>query len=204
MIQSIDLSGTQQASSDHELLRACLQQVVNQPFLHFRFSYGDELSLHFGSPRQYASQRLKHLSKGSYIIAVRASNWFLGVANPPSIIVGAADLSTNGSSTPVSKQQLETSTFVTQVARILAVDTVLYSSGPHSRSAFALTLLLSDGASLFIRPDLDDPADESDDESDDIADWEIFTPHERCIKVGPGLQWAYVNTRRAPGSRTPT
>jgi hypothetical protein len=200
MLQSIDLSGTEHKSSDHQLLRAYLQQLANQPFLHFRFSYGDELSLHFGSPRKYASTRLKHLSKGSYIIAARASNWFLGVATPPSIIFGVSSLSTSGrSSTPVSKQQLETSNFVKQGARILALDPILFSPGPHSRSGFALALLLSDGSSLSICPNLDEPVDESD----DVADWEVFTPYERCIEVGPGLQWAYVNTRAKPSSKTP-
>lgn len=199
MLQSIDLSGTQHKTSDHQLLRAYLQQLANQPFLHFRFSYGDELSLHFGSPRKYASKRLRHLSKGSYIIAARASNWFLGVASPPSIIVGASDFSTSGpSTTPVSKQELETSAFVKQGARILALDAILFSSGPHSRPGFALTLLLSDGSSFSIRPNLDEPVDETD----DVADWEVFTPYERCIEVGPGLQWAYVNTRATPSSKT--
>ena len=177
---------------------AYLQQLANQPFLHFRFSYGDELSLHFGSPRSYSSPRLKHLSKGSYIIAARASNWFLGVANPPTTIMGTCDNSTKSPSrtNPLSKQQLEASRFVKQGARILAADPILYTSGSHAHSGFALALLLSDGSSFFICPNLDDPIQEDD----DLSDWEVFTPHERCIEVGPGVKWSYVNTRdKTPG-----
>lgn len=200
MLQSIDLSGTERESSDHQLLRAYLQQLANQPFLHFRFLYGDELSLHFGSPRSYASKRLKHLCKGSYIIAARASQWFLRVAEPPSIIVGAPDNSaTAGNIAPISKQPIKTGKFVKQGARIVMADPILCSAAHGSCSGFALAILLSDGSSLLVRPDIDEPMNESD----DIADWEVFTPYERCVQVGPGLRWAYVNTRTTPSNETP-
>jgi len=65
----------------------------------------------------------------------------------------------------------------------LAAGAVLFSSGPRARARFALTVLLSDGASLFVRPNLD----EAIDEGDQVADWEVFTPYERCLEVGPGL-----------------
>lgn len=192
MLQSIDLTGTQQANADLELLRAYLQQLVNQPFLHFRFSYGDELSLHFGSPRKYASKRLAHLSKGSYIIAARASNWYLSVTNPPTMIVGRSNMLAAAASTmPVTKQQLESSTFVQKGARIVAMDAVAVSSATQSRSGYALTILLSDGTSLSIAPDVDEALGEDD----NIADWEIFTPYERRIVAGPGLQWSYSSTK---------
>jgi len=193
MLQSVDLLAVQRKSSDQSVLRAYLQQLVGQPFLHFRFSYGDELSLHFGSPRSYSSRRLKHLTKGSYIVAARASNWFLGATDPPATIMGTSDNSTSlpGGAQPVSKAQLETSSFVKQGARILAADPILYASASHSHTGFALVLLLSDGSTFFICPSLDDPVQEDD----VVSDWEVFTPHERCIEVGPGLQWSYVDTR---------
>ena len=40
-----------------------LQQLVGEPFLHLRFSYGDELALHFGAARPYDSPRMKGHSK---------------------------------------------------------------------------------------------------------------------------------------------
>jgi len=192
MLQSVDLLTVQRESSDQPLLRAYLQQLVGQPFLHFRFSYGDELSLHFGSPRSYSSRRLKHLQKGSCIVAARASNWFLGVTDPPATIMGTSGNSTSlpDGIQPVSKQRLETSSFVKQGARILAADPIVYASASHAHTGFALVLFLSDGATFFICPSLDDPVQEDD----GVSDWEVFTPHQRCIEVGPGVQWSYVNT----------
>lgn len=197
MLQSVDLRGIQPESSDRRLLRAYLQQLAGQPFLHFRFSYGDELSLHFGSPRRYPSPRLKDLRKGSYIIASRASSWYLLIDDPPSAIAGTCDdspIATTGTE-PLTKERLETAGFVKQGARILAADVVVF---PSARAGFALTLVLSDGSRFLIRPNLDDPI-----QDDDPADWEVFTPYDRCIEVGPGLQWAYVDTRAASEEKKP-
>ena len=73
MLATVDLRGVQTRSADSELLQAYLQQMVGQPFLHFRFSYGDELNLHLGQPRPYSSPKLAHLVKGSYVLGARAS-----------------------------------------------------------------------------------------------------------------------------------
>lgn len=190
MLQSVDLLAVESTSSDQQLLRAYLQQLANQPFLQFRFSYGDELSLHFGSPRSYSSARLKHLNKGSYIIAARASNWFLRTAEPPRAIMGTSDPASSDQES-LTKEDLETSSFVRQGARILAAEPILYTSGSDAAAGFALSLLLSDGTSFFLCPNLDSPIQEEE----PLCDWEVFTLYERCLEVGPGLQWAYVDTR---------
>jgi len=65
MISFVDLRATRERSADYLELRAYLQQLVGQPFLFLRFSYGDELTLHVGQPTQYRSSRLTHLARGS-------------------------------------------------------------------------------------------------------------------------------------------
>ena len=30
----------------------------------------------------------------------------------------------------------------------------------------------------------------------EIADWELLTPHQRILTVGPGLRWSYVDSTR--------
>lgn len=97
----------------------------------------------------------------------------------------------NGATT-LTKQDLEGSSFVKQGARILAAEPIATNSDGQSPYGFALSLLMSDGSGLFIYPNSDGPT-QSD---DDIADWEVFTPHGRCLEVGPGMRWSYIDARK--------
>src|SRR5436305_1312348 len=91
MLGAIDLQTVQQKSTDPVALQMVLQQLIGQPFLQLRFSYGDELNLHFGQPREYSSPKMKHLIKGSYILGTRASNWHLRPSAPPMLIIGSKE-----------------------------------------------------------------------------------------------------------------
>jgi hypothetical protein len=202
MIGVIDLHNIRSKSGDLFGLRAYLQQLVGQPFLHFRFSYGDELSLHLGQPRQYASPKLKHLVQGSYVIATRASQWLLRSNSPPRVLVGSED---NGKPLPddlkpITKQDVETSDLVQRGARIVFAEAVMMGPPQTSVFGFGLSVLLSDGSSLLIVPEAVEQPQSQDEE---LADWEVFTPHDRYLRVGPGAHWSYLPSRNtADSSRT--
>src|SRR4051794_33474143 len=121
MVGMIDLRDVQEKSADAVQLQAYLQQLVGQPFLQFHFSYGDELSLHFGPPVPSSSPRLKGLVRGSYILGTRASDWFLRTESPPVIVLGSkADPSrVSGNLKPLSKQELENGDLVRRGARVV-------------------------------------------------------------------------------------
>lgn len=85
MLATVDLRGVQTESSDQVLLNAYLQQLIGEPFLHCRFSYGNELTLHFGQPREPQSKKLKHLVVGSFILGARASDWYLKTTTIPAV-----------------------------------------------------------------------------------------------------------------------
>src|SRR5262249_12124170 len=65
MVGTVDLQSTcESTSEDVSGLWTYLQQIVGQPFLFFRQSYGDELTLHLGTLREVASPKLRRRRRG--------------------------------------------------------------------------------------------------------------------------------------------
>jgi hypothetical protein len=57
---------------------------------------------------------------------------------------------------------------------------------------FGLSLGFSDQSRLMLRP-LPAGLDNGDpDDFPPVADWELFTPFKRYLRVGPGSKWAYL------------
>lgn len=193
MIASFDLRAVRKASSSHAALRACLQQLVGQPFLLLRFAYADEFTLHFGPARKYRSPKLAHLERGSYIIAARASSWFLNTRSPPAVIFGSEQALTLPARdrAELTPETLERSGRLRRGARITAIDAIRLGTR-RLAYGFGLSLLLDDGSSLVIEPP---PPNRASRTIRGIADWEVFTPHERYLRIGPGLQWSYLESR---------
>ncbi len=206
MLLSVDLCGVETKSADFLLLQAYLQQLVGQPFLHFRFSYGDEFSLHFGQPRPYSTPKLKHLVKGSYILGTRASGWFLRSESPPVVVLGAKELEPHHAPglKLLSKEALEKSEVVHRGARIVVASAVSFSlplpgGFPGAPGiGYGLSLYLSDGSSIQIAPESVEPLPLAE---NDIADWELFTPYDRYLRVGPGVWWSYLPSRPTVASQ---
>lgn len=197
MMLRVDLHGVEEKATDLRVLQAYLQQLIGQPFLHFRFSYGDELSLHFGQPRPYESPRMKHLFKGSYILGTRASRWYLRSESHAAVVIGSDEFLPPQASTlrVLTKQELESGELVQRGARIVVASGIpLAGASPGTAlSSYGLTLSLSDGSSLVIAPEA---AASVAPEEEASADWELFTPYERYLRVGPGLQWSYLPSRQ--------
>jgi hypothetical protein len=201
MLATIALQGVREKSTDPDLLQAYLQQLVGQPFLQFRFSYGDELSLHFGQPRAYDSPRMKHLLKGSYILGTRASHWYLRSASPTRLVLGCgAEQGPPGPDLqPLTKQDLETADLVKPGARIVLAAAFPITFPGTAAIGFGLSLLLSDGSSFLITPEA---LAASQPEEEALADWELFTPYERYLRVGPGVEWSYLPSRHPAPPQT--
>ena len=194
MIARVDLHATVESASGHDRLRMYLQQLVGQPFLLLRFSYGDELTVHLGEPRQYRSPKMSDSKKGSYIVAARASSWFLKTGSPPRVMAGLSRPIPFRSKdlvhlTPV---QAEKSESLKIGARVLCAEVFAFSEGRDTADAFGLAVLLEEGASLLILPSA---TSRRGTQLADVADWEVFTPHERYLRVGPGLRWSYLPSR---------
>ena len=199
MLGTVDFSGIQPDCTDHFLLEVYLQQLVGQPLLHFRFSYGDELTVHFGEPRPYSSAKLKHLIKGSYILGTRASNWYLTTVAPPMVLIGTQDstLHTTTNLQPLSKQDLESAPLISPGTRVHSATVLAVGNPTSSGQGYRLSIMFTDGAVLRVSPEF---AEKPADAENTIADWELLTCHDRYLRAGPGWYWSYSVSRNQGGA----
>jgi hypothetical protein len=189
MIELLDFQVIKESSEDPNELTVLLTQLLGQPFLFFRVSYGDELALHLGESREYSHPKMKHLRKGSYILSARASAWYMRPDSQPIMYAGAGDLTDDATSVSqkVDIREIESRPLVKPGEVVARVDLLPSSDG------FGLALVLSDRSTLIIVPPSAPPSmDADDDEEDNVADWELFTPYHRYLRVGPGPRWAYL------------
>ena len=191
MLGTIDFRGTHQASDDGFMLEVAVQQLVGQPFLHFRFSYCDELTVHFGEAKAYSSPRMKHLTKGSYVLTLRASDWYLTAAGRPVLLLGGSEESDPAAQgiTLLTPDAVERADYIKRGAIVTSVII------PNHVNGFALSIAFSDGALLRVSPSGTQLRNTSD-PNDDVADWELFTPYQRVLTVGPGWRWCYLPSRK--------
>jgi hypothetical protein len=198
MVATIDLRSTCESScGDLSGLWSYLQQLVGQPFLFFRESYGDELTLHLGTPREPASPKLRLRIRGSYVLTLRGSIWSIlsgthsdltftdPCLKPETAYARQLELAELEKNSPV-----ESGTPVELVRPFLS----------DATGGFGLLLVFADQSRLMIRPSPISLPDTNADELPEIADWELFTPYGRYLRVGPGPTWAYLPS----GSREAT
>ena len=178
-------------------LNIYLSQLIGEPFLFLKVSYGNELTLHFGTPREAKSSKLKDRTRGSYILSARGSAWRLKSEVASQLVVGG--LSDPGIASwlekPISKENLEEGKYITSGARVVAANAFVAPSG-----GFALLLVLSDDTSFILLPTDPELAfeglpDDMPDKIDYVADWELLTPHGYYLRVGPWLKWEYIPSR---------
>jgi len=178
-----------------------LQLLVGEPFLFARISYGDELTLHFGSKREARNARLREmgLQYGSVILSARGSGWHLKSGVQPVIVTTLLSREFMERAALISKEELSTREFVARGARVLSAAPVPV---PYPTNAVGLSLDLSDGSALFVVPDGD--GGEEDDTDPDwaearatappLSDWELSTPRG-TLRVGPGRSWRFEESR---------
>jgi hypothetical protein len=165
-------------SQDNRDLAAYLLQLQGEPFRFFRFSFGDELTLHFGDLHPARSPKLKGRLYGAFILGVRASQWLLKFGKPGMVASQGERVET------ISKEELETKELIVPDSRVIR--TTPFTIQPQA--AFGLEIALSDGSLLVIVPSAETEA--KDDDLPEIADWELLSPSGR-LQAGPGLQWSF-------------
>lgn len=159
-------------------LQERLQFLVGQPFLHFRFSYGDELMIHLGAPHPYRWN--SKLTKGSFVIGSRASHWV--VQNPPFIYYEEADGEEDDNRRSITPQMFEGSHLITPGAQVSVVKVI------PLETSWGLALAFTDGSSVMILPSGDQC---------ELSDWEVFAPDGIYLEIGPGLEWNNLDSTEA-------
>ena len=204
MIELIDLKEIRHDGSDLSDLQAMLKQLVGQPFLFFRVSYGDELRFHLGDLQSDSNPRMRGRTKGSYIVGARASLWMVYSA-PQHVLATSDDDRARPSETQAVARWVDIKTIET--GGFITPGSIITSAGAdHSAPGFSLRLHFSDGSTAYTRPAPDPDEVEPDGEEGspdvgglDIPDWEVLTTHQRILKVGPGPRWSYLDsTRKRP------
>lgn len=168
-----------------------LQQLLGEPFLFFRFSYGNELNIHLGTPVERKNPKLKNQVRGSYVISARGSLWVMVAVEKGSLVLSDAPQQIGAAPWKrVSETDLEKSPQITAGSQV-----VWALPYPDDLSGgIGLALGFSDQTRFIVRPEPTsaDVAEPPREELPEIADWEMYTPLGRYLKVGPGKKWAYL------------
>ncbi len=193
-------------STSRSDLNAYLQQIVGQPLLDIRFTYGEELTLHFGVAQPDALPWQSKAVWGSYLVTTRGSAWVLSTPSPHARVFASNPLS--GAATPCGRSA-ETSLMEAESVRLRGAlivraeaTSIEQPPPPPSAVGFVLRLHLSEGSSFVVLPAVDDE-DDGEDLGEPVADWEVVTPHGKFLRVGPGLQWAYLDSATEADTASP-
>ncbi len=187
MIELIDLARTRLSSEDADDLRSLLKLLVNQPFIEFRVSYGDELQIHLGEERLCEHPRRRGTVMGTYVVTTRASSWSLLSGTQSVLITSDPEVETSTEAREASPNQKEIHV-IESTSYIAPRSTVRAASPFATKYGFGLSLKFADSSEFFLVPSAPEPGDAED----PIADWEVLTPSEHLLKAGPGLTWSYL------------
>jgi hypothetical protein len=204
MISAFNLRDIQEpVEGDLGALNLYLQQIVGQPFLFFRESYGHELTIHLGHPKERKSPRLQNRVRGSYVLTVRGSLWTMVAAEKGVLILSDPPKELNGAALKeLSFDELQQTPLISPETNVVWATAFDDLSG-----GIALALGFSDHGRFIIRPapQYPDEVGSEDGELPEIADWEIYTPIDRYLRVGPGQKWAYLpSTSKDSNRATPS
>jgi hypothetical protein len=185
-----------------------LLQLVGEPFLFVRRSYGDEVVLHFGDrmlgparTTKYGEFRYEH---GTYSLCLRGSAWVIKAGHSPSVITGGlqADLG-EVLGEPTRPANVATEVTMTPGARVTAVIPFPVERPPVK--GIGVRIELSDGSSVIAVPTPDEPHEPAPEGATlyEIADWELRTPHG-TLQIGPGMKWHFAIPRDITSPHTGT
>lgn len=179
---------------DDELseLDVILFQLVGQPFLFLRPSYGGELTIHFGIPKETRSPKLKRRVRGSYVLTTRCSAWFVSGIDM-AMLSNPAAFGIKRSESELKKIDLSAIESVSVSMIQPGMKVVSASTFPDESGGVSVVLGFSDQTRIMVKPEpahLEPTQKDDGEELPDLADWELFTPG-RHLKVGPGQLWSY-------------
>ncbi len=151
-----------------------MKGILGQRCWSVTFAYGGELHLHFG---KRIPSRIRGQNRGSWILATCGTSW---VINTPHGEI-------------VSKNHTEDK--LADQIKVLERRTV--SNMGFDPFTGHLWLSFDDGYAFHLTPS-------AEDDKCDVPYWEIFTPDNMLIAVGPRDQWSYTRSDVVPrqGSRS--
>lgn len=159
-------------SSDLGVVHTIVDRLIGKTCWQVRFSYGDELTLHFGDRVSYAQPSMANMEKGSWILGTRGTSWQLSRA--PNCIV-------NSDATPEIMRE-----------NVLQIEGLALMALDINYPSLGLILTFGEQLQLSVLPSLED-------DNYDLPYWELFTPEQYVLKVGSKLIWSYT---RATASKT--
>lgn len=184
-IQQIDLTLPVDQADQVESLGSYLQLLTAEPFQFSRWSYGDELTLHFGELLNSTSAKRAGKKNGSYILRVRGSLWMLkSAAGRMTLNLLREQIEVPEHAVAVTKDMLEIEPLIKPGSRVL--NAVPFKA--DLTGAYGLQVLTSDGGVFVVLPDHEE--EESGEDLPDLADWELFSPHG-LLSAGPGPKWSF-------------
>lgn len=155
-----------QTASDLNPLHEIARRAVGELCWKTSLNYRHEITLHFGEPIAYTCHTQLGKDHGSWILGTRGAVWQLEIA---------------GGTTVPGQTGLD------------GISQALHHLEGHSMTTIEITypdlrvvVDWSNGDQLILIPTSDD---------NDLPDWEIFTPEQRVLQVGPGITWSYGQSR---------
>jgi hypothetical protein len=156
-------------------------KIGGLPYLFARMSYGNELTIHFGSERGHTSPKLSGKVRGTHVLSVRGSAWLLASGIRP-VVVGCGITPLDGEAKPFNVTALESGALIGAGARIKQAASLVIDP----LNAIGLRIQLDDGSSFMILPT---PPDKDREHLPEPADWEVLTPTD-ILRVGPGPNYS--------------
>ncbi|WP_439623532.1 hypothetical protein [Gemmata sp.] len=179
-----------------------LLQLVGEPFLFLRRSYGDELVLHFGERMLGPVRRTKHgefrYEHGTHSLRLRGSFWVVKAgdavfasATPDEIVKSLGEPSRRG--------DVANELSISVGARVTAV--IPFPVDRAAVQGIGVKVDLSDGSSVVVIPTPEEPPEPAPEGTTlyEIADWELHTPRG-ALQVGPGRKWHFAARTHPPAS----
>lgn len=170
-----------------------LLQLVGEPFLFLRRSYGDELVLHFGERLLGPVRRTKNgefrYEHGTHSLHLRGSFWVVK-AGDAVFAAATANEVVNSLGDPSRRTDIVTEASVTVGARVTAV--IPFPVDRAAVHGIGVKVDLSDGSSVVVIPTPDEPPEPAPEGTTvgELADWVLHTPRG-TLEVGPGRKWHF-------------
>ena len=154
-------------ATDLDQLREILSEVLEKTCWRASLSYGDELTLHIGARIPYPQKSMAGKEKGAWILGTRGTAW---------IDHASGTLANSDEEPKILRQKIQ----VIEENTLTGIET--------SYPELALTVTFSNGLELRLFPGSKDDFN--------LPYWELFTPHQMILRVGPGAMWSYTSSGR--------
>ncbi|MCL1462882.1 hypothetical protein [Argonema galeatum] len=132
-------------------------------------SYGDELSLHIGDRIPYSQKSMAGKEKGEWILGTRGTTW---------------KLKSGGETIATSEEDAEN--IRQQIKAIENIHISWFVPTPE----LGFNMGFSNGYELILMPEIEDDSG--------LPYWEMFTPEDMVLKVGPNSIWSYTCISNMP------